>query len=178
MKVALLVFLCASATSALGLLNPRSRWFGIQDASDETEIVPQASWDFVDCGHSTDVITIDSFEISPNPPEAGKNLTVTVKASASETIEDGAYVDVTVKVGRIKILSKRLDICQEAQNADAEIQCPVEPGPHSVVQTVLLPKEIPPAKYLVTVRGYTVDKKDMMCADIYVDLRKSRFILF
>lgn len=38
-------------------------------------------------GLDSDVITIESFEISPNPPQPGQNLTVTVKATASETIE-------------------------------------------------------------------------------------------
>lgn len=34
------------------------------------------------------------------------------------------------------------------RNANATVQCPVEPGPYSVKQTVELPKEIPHGQYL------------------------------
>lgn len=69
--------------------------------------------------------------------------------------------------------SASLMICwPRSDKADADVKCPVEPGQHTAVQTVELPKEIPPAKFVVMVRGYTVDDGDLMCADIQVDFRK------
>jgi hypothetical protein len=70
-------------------------------------------------------------------------------------------VDVTVKLGLIKILHKQFDVCEEAcvssltlltlesdmacrRKSDVDIQCPVEKGPYNVTQTVALPREIPP----------------------------------
>lgn len=38
----------------------------------------------------------------------------------------------------------RLLTLLNSRNANATIQCPVEPGDYTVVQTVSLPKEIPP----------------------------------
>lgn len=58
--------------------------------------------------------TIESITVSPDPPEPGKNLTVTVEATANEVVEEGAYADVTVKLGLIKLLQKRFDVCEEA----------------------------------------------------------------
>ncbi|PPQ97561.1 hypothetical protein CVT26_002346 [Gymnopilus dilepis] len=104
-------------------------------------------WDWKDCGQDTDAVRIQSIDISPDPPKPGKDLTVTVTGIAKERIEEGAYVDVTVKLGLVKILSKEFDVCEEAQNANASIQCPVEEGTYTVKQTVELPKEIPPGKY-------------------------------
>jgi len=69
---------------------------------------------------------------------------------------------VTVKLGLIKLLQKRFDLCEEAyvvlsflpygqltslrRNANATVQCPVEPGSYHVTHTVALPKEIPPGE--------------------------------
>jgi hypothetical protein len=38
-------------------------------------------------GLSTDIIQIESLEVSPDPPQPGKDLTVKVKAHVSQTIE-------------------------------------------------------------------------------------------
>ena len=43
-------------------------------------------------------------------------------------------------------MQKTFDICYEAKQADADVQCPVEPGDYLVKHTVKLPKEIPPGK--------------------------------
>ncbi|KAG8928056.1 Phosphatidylglycerol/phosphatidylinositol transfer protein [Tulasnella sp. 418] len=149
--------------------------WGVQDSLQLTlggDAHTTNSWNFVDCGSPSDVIQIQSLTVSPDPPVPGQNLTIKVKAFVTETIEDGAYADVTVKLGLIKLLHKRFDVCEEAEKNNAEIQCPVEAGFHDVTQTVELPKEIPPAKFVVNVRGYTVDDEDMVCADIKVDFMK------
>lgn len=80
--------------------------------------------------------------------------------------QEGAYADVSVKLGLIKILQKQFDLCQEAyvsvifimsemptlislrRNANTSVQCPVEKGAYKVVHTVTLPKEIPQGKSL------------------------------
>jgi hypothetical protein len=78
-----------------------------------------------------------------------------------------------------------------SRTANASVQCPVEKGDYTVVQTVSLPKEIPQglssviqtrpplthhlAKFTVNVRGYTNDDDDMLCLDLKVDFMKSPF---
>ncbi|KAH9950481.1 ML domain-containing protein [Amylocystis lapponica] len=142
----------------------------IQDAC-----VTHPKWSWCDCGSDTDKVHIKSIEISPDPPAPGKDLTVTVKGSADESIEDGAYADVMVKVGAIKLLQKEFDVCEEARNANASIQCPVKEGDHEVTHTVALPKEIPRAPFSVNIRGYTADDDDMVCLDLKIDFRTQRF---
>jgi hypothetical protein len=82
---------------------------------------------------STDAIQIESINVSPDPPKPGQNLTVIVEASAMEEVkvrlhtkipyspdrimsffQEGAYADVVVKLGLIKLLHKQFDLCNEA----------------------------------------------------------------
>ncbi|KDN41450.1 hypothetical protein RSAG8_07400, partial [Rhizoctonia solani AG-8 WAC10335] len=120
-------------------------------------------------GLPSDGVHIKSIEVTPDPPKPGQDLTVKIIAKSDQPIEEGAYADVTVKLGLIKLLNKRFDICEEARNANATIQCPVEAGDHEVVQTVALPREIPRAKFKVAVRGYSADDEDLVCVDLSVD---------
>jgi hypothetical protein len=80
---------------------------------------------------------------------------------AGARLQEGAYADVSVKLGLIKILQKQFDLCDEAyvsvifavsemptlsylrRNANTSVQCPVEQGKYEVVHTVALPREIP-----------------------------------
>ncbi|KIM48128.1 hypothetical protein M413DRAFT_439848 [Hebeloma cylindrosporum] len=133
------------------------------------------SWGYEDCGLDTDPIQIDSIEVSPDPPQPGQDLTVKVKAKVTEVIEEGAYADVTVKLGLVKLLHKRFDVCEEARAANASVRCPVQPGPYTVEQTVALPKEIPKAKFTVDVLGYTAEEGDMLCLKLKVDFMKRPF---
>jgi len=127
------------------------------------------SWDYKVCSSPTDPIQIQSIEVSPDPPKPGSDLTVKVHAVVTAKIEDGAFADVDVKLGLIKLLHKRFDVCEEARNANATVQCPVEPGEYTVEQTVALPKEIPKAKFTVDVKGYTATEDDMVCVQLKVD---------
>nr|ODN79195.1 phosphatidylglycerol/phosphatidylinositol transfer protein [Cryptococcus depauperatus CBS 7841] len=133
------------------------------------QVKTMASWSYTDCGLASDVIQLKSIKVRPDPPVPGKNLTVNVEADVLETIEEGAWADVTVKLGLIKLFQKRFDLCEEALNNNASVQCPVHPGPYKVEQTVALPKEIPKAKFSVQIQGYTVNDDDMVCLDLFAD---------
>ncbi|KAJ7785182.1 ML domain-containing protein [Mycena maculata] len=135
-----------------------------------------ATWSYKDCGEETDVVQLESFEIAPDPPVPGENLTVKVRARATQSIEEGASADVVVKLGLIKLLQKQFNVCEEARNANASIQCPIAEGSYEVAHTVALPKEIPSAQFKISVRGFTVDDEDMACLDLTVDFRPGRFL--
>ncbi|KAJ7055694.1 ML domain-containing protein [Mycena amicta] len=129
------------------------------------------TWEYVDCGDPADSVEIQSITVSPDPPKIGEDLTVTIVANVKETIEEGATADVLVKVGRIKLLERTFDLCEEARNANASVSCPVEPGLHTIEQTVALPKEVPKLKYVISVRGFTVEEESMACVDLTVQFR-------
>ncbi|KAI9460885.1 ML domain-containing protein [Lactarius psammicola] len=132
-------------------------------------------WKYEDCGLPTDPIQIESITVSPDPPKPGQDLTVLVKAQAQEQVQDGAYADVQVKLGLIKILQKQFDLCKEARNANTSVQCPVEKGSYVVEHTVALPKEIPQAKFNVNVQAYTIDDDDLFCVKLEVSFMRRPF---
>ncbi|KAF7339388.1 Phosphatidylglycerol/phosphatidylinositol transfer protein [Mycena sanguinolenta] len=137
-----------------------------------------SGWEYVDCGSSSNPIQIDSIELSPSSPQPGQDLTITARGVVTEVIEEGAFADVTVKLGRIKLLQRQFNVCEESRKANADISCPVEPGPHEVVHTVTLPKEIPKANFVVLVRGSTVAEEPMLCLDLKIDFMSSIGSLF
>ncbi|KAJ3568801.1 hypothetical protein NP233_g5481 [Leucocoprinus birnbaumii] len=138
------------------------------------EVAEEPRWKYSSCDSEEEgepIVKIHSIEVSPDPPAPGKDLTVKVNAEASDTIEEGAYAEVTVKLGIIKLLNKEFDLCEEARNANASVQCPVAPGPYKVQQTVALPNEIPRAKYTVRVDAYSVNDDPLFCLDLEADFR-------
>ncbi|CUA69656.1 Phosphatidylglycerol/phosphatidylinositol transfer protein [Rhizoctonia solani] len=163
-KVALLsAALSPLAVSALSFTRPDLVLNG------QSPIFTQSRWGWTDCGLPSDGVSIKSIEVTPDPPKPGQDLTVKVVATSSKEIQEGAYADVVVKLGLIKLLQKKFDICEEARNANATIQCPVGKGDHEVVQTVALPREIPRAKFTVDVKAYDADEEDLACVKLNVD---------
>ncbi|ODQ64898.1 hypothetical protein NADFUDRAFT_83053 [Nadsonia fulvescens var. elongata DSM 6958] len=107
------------------------------------------------------LLRIDSVDIFPNPPVRGENLTINAVGFLAKEIKEGAYVDVEVKFGYIRLLRQQFDLCEQVENID--MKCPLEPGPLSINKTVELPSQIPPGKYNVVARAYTVDDDQITC---------------
>jgi len=158
------LFLLALAASSTVLGSPTQQLVG-----GEAVLEPSKKWSYSVCGAETDIIQLKSLDVVPDTPKPGQNLTITAFGTVKQRIEDGAYAHVTVKLGLIKLLEKEFDICKEAEAADMEIKCPVEPGDYTITQTVELPKEIPPAKFTIDVTAYTAGDEDMLCLKLLVD---------
>ena len=60
----------------------------------------------------------------------------------SEDVQEGAYVELQVKYGLIRLVSTRADLCDQVSNVDME--CPIQKGKTVITKDVELPKEIPP----------------------------------
>ncbi len=81
-----------------------------------------------------------------NNHRSGATLQIEAKGTVKETILEGAYVQLEVKYGYIRLISTQADLCNEIKNVDLE--CPIEKGKLSIVKSVDLPKEIPPVSRL------------------------------
>lgn len=110
---------------------------------------------------SQQLLTINSLEISPNPPQRGQNLTIVGDGLLLKAIEDGAYVDVVVNYGYIKLIQQTYDLCEELPQVGME--CPLEKGEYDLIKAVELPSQIPPGKYTVSARAYTKDDDLITC---------------
>ncbi|KAF8601023.1 hypothetical protein BDV93DRAFT_446478, partial [Ceratobasidium sp. AG-I] len=88
-------------------------------------------------------------------------------------LHGGAYADLPVKLGLIKLLQKRYDIHEEASNLESSTTCLVSAGSHEIItQTIELPKEIPPAPFVIQVQTFDINDMDMACANLNFDFRK------
>ncbi|KAH3669032.1 hypothetical protein WICMUC_005107 [Wickerhamomyces mucosus] len=107
------------------------------------------------------LLSIDSVIISPNPPQRGQNLTVSAIGHLTKDVEDGAYVDVDVRYGYIKLISQTYDLCEQVGEVDLE--CPLSKGEYKLSKIVEIPAEVPPGKYTVFARAYTKDDEFISC---------------
>ncbi|CEJ53892.1 Phosphatidylglycerol/phosphatidylinositol transfer protein [Penicillium brasilianum] len=110
---------------------------------------------------SSHLLTIDSVDLSPNPPLPGETLTITASGTFHETITEGAIVNVEVKWGVITLVKQTMDLCDQIENVD--LKCPLEKGKMTLTKQVDLPKQIPPGRYSVLADVYTEDKRKVTC---------------
>jgi len=87
------------------------------------------------------IVSIKYIDLDPNPPLAGRNLTIDAQGYVSGRIEEGAYATYEVKYGVIKLLTGTADLCEKA--AEVDVTCPIE-GKVQMEKVVQLPSQIPP----------------------------------
>jgi len=104
--------------------------------------------------------------LTPNPPQAGKTLTIEAVGTLLEDIEKEAKVILQVKYGLIRLVNTEADLCQQVSNVDLE--CPIKKGKITITKDVELPKEIPPGTYTVFADAYTKDKRKIVCLEATV----------
>lgn len=113
------------------------------------------------------ILSLQSVIIDPNPPARGENLTFVAKGWLSKDIVDGAYVEVDVRYGFIKLIHQTFDLCEEIGKVDLE--CPILEGEQVIKKTVAVPYEVPPGRYIVNARAYTKDDELITCLTATVD---------
>jgi hypothetical protein len=83
---------------------------------------------------------------------SGKTLTIKASGTFSEVVEKGAYVNLQVKYGLIRLINTKADLCDQIKNVDLE--CPLKRGETELSKDVDLPKEIPPVSAIVVLLTY------------------------
>ncbi|KAI9677743.1 MAG: Phosphatidylglycerol/phosphatidylinositol transfer protein [Trizodia sp. TS-e1964] len=133
------------------------------------------------------VLDIEKVDLSPNPPEAAKNLTITASGTLKEAIAKGAYALLTIRYGYIQLLKQTVDLCEQVGHLDLE--CPIKAGKMEIVKVVTLPSTIPPVsapfppattsffsmlmlpqgKYKVHADVFNFDNKQITCLEATVE---------
>ncbi|KAM0718857.1 hypothetical protein Q7P37_005929 [Cladosporium fusiforme] len=117
-----------------------------------------------------DILTIESVDLSPNPPKAGTTLSITAKGDLAEDVEEGAKVHLQVKYGLITIIKQEADLCNTVKEVDLE--CPIKKGETALTKKVELPKQIPPGKYTVLADVISKDDKKITCLTATVEFHR------
>ncbi|KAF3062479.1 Phosphatidylglycerol/phosphatidylinositol transfer protein [Daldinia childiae] len=164
---------CVAAMSAS--LASAGGWFGGSKEvviKDVQKVPGDSPLEFCDSDHSNDIIKIESVDLLPNPPESGAELVIRATGTVFERIEKGAYVDIVVKYGLIRLLATRADLCEQIGNVDLE--CPIEKGVLSITKSVDIPKEVPPGTYNVFADVATAEGKPITCLQATVKFGGSK----
>lgn len=132
-----------------------------------------AGWDYTDSGTGGEQFELESISVSPDPPEPGKDLTITIQGKLAQPLQKGAYVELQVKLGLIRLVRKTLDLCAELEKMGVAI--PVPAGDFKLVHKVTLPREIPRAKFTIATDAYTVDDEDLFAVAFKVDFATNPF---
>jgi len=75
----------------------------------------------------------------------GKNLTIEAVGTFSEDVEEGAYVNLQVKYGLIRLVNTQADLCEQVHNVD--MNCPIKEGKTTVTKDVAIPAQVPPVRF-------------------------------
>ncbi|XP_065914004.1 putative phosphatidylglycerol/phosphatidylinositol transfer protein DDB_G0278295 [Dysidea avara] len=112
------------------------------------------------CDKSNYDVTDLKISFSPDPPEKGKNVTITASGTVNKEIT-GGKIKVVAKYGIITVLDQSYDVCDLVQQIGK--QCPIPAGPLSGSATTMVPSDVPPGKYHADIEGTDQDGKPMIC---------------
>ncbi|CAH1761058.1 14401_t:CDS:2 [Entrophospora sp. SA101] len=123
-----------------------------------------------DCSKSEDILQIEYINLKPDPPAKGKPLFVDAAGFLKETILNGSYVDVVVKLGSVNIFDERMDLCEKSAEY-AEINCPIKKGHRELHREFEIPNAILPGTYIADINAYTSDGRKILCLKVTVTFR-------
>ncbi|KAK9774765.1 putative Phosphatidylglycerol/phosphatidylinositol transfer protein [Seiridium cardinale] len=166
----------AYVAALAGVASALPGWFdNTQDVvtfDDDKKVPGENPLSYCDASHPDDIVKITNVDLSPNPPEAGNELVIRAAGTVYETIEEGAYINLVVKYGLIRLINTRADFCEQTEKAD--LKCPIEKGILSIEKAVEIPNEVPPGKYTVHAEVVNYDKKPIACLEAQVTFGGSK----
>ncbi|KAI8852961.1 ML domain-containing protein [Chytridium lagenaria] len=126
-----------------------------------TSAAPASSSVISNCGLPTDLLTVSSLTVSPDPPKKGQDVTLMAVGDLSEEVTAGAIMRAQVKVGPIKLVDIEMDLCEKLESIGKS--CPLPKGETLITQTFSIPKEVPSGRYSVHVDLLTKERKSVGC---------------
>ena len=126
-----------------------------------TAVVIFAETPLKSCGKVTDILKINSIDVTPYPLLKGSNVTITASGSISEPIFNGSIVNFSIKAGLIPLYSGKADLCEAAGKKGQS--CPLATGPQQIVVTQAIPENAPTGTFGITVSATNADGKAITC---------------
>jgi hypothetical protein len=135
-------------------------------------------------GNSDDIFAIESITVSPEEPTPPCELQVVLTGTTNAAIKEGAYIQVVIKLGLIKIMSKQYDMFEELRRStiegavDATINVDgwkegdtsIDAGKLTMTLTAQLPKDTPRAKFKADLSFWNDDEADIAFLRFTLDM--------
>ncbi|MGW0332193.1 ML domain-containing protein [Streptomyces sp. NPDC003011] len=131
------------------------------------------SWSYENAGLETDAMQVGSVDVTPDPPQPGAIWTVNLRTTVREEIKEGAYLEVRVNLGLVKIMTRTYDLFAKLRGEGADdsvtltLDPPVEngvisPGEAVLTASLALASDVTRAPFTVLVAGYTADDDNLI----------------
>ncbi|KKY39493.1 putative phosphatidylglycerol phosphatidylinositol transfer protein [Diaporthe ampelina] len=128
------------------------------------KIPGQNSFNLCKGDRSYDALVVNQLDLNPNPPLRGHDLTVLAAGTVNRPIEQGALVEVKVKIIGSEVYHHKFDLCGEMEKLGQS--CPMAPGIYYFNQSFPIPKEgIPHATLAVNALAKFPDGSPITCID-------------
>lgn len=118
---------------------------------------------FEPCKKGADnIFDVSTINLSPNPPQAGRNLDITVHGNLKQEAEAGSIMKVVIKSGLIPLLKLKFDFCEGVNTT-----CPVKAGDVTFSKGQWIDERVPTGwSYLIKVKVLGKDKKQWGCVKV------------
>ncbi|KAI7873022.1 ML domain-containing protein [Spinellus fusiger] len=116
------------------------------------------------CPGTTPSITIDTLDLSPNPPKPNTDLLIKIAGDFKDGLKQGTQLVTSYsKKGRV-LLSQTSDFCDIIDKEDPS-QCPLAAGNHSLVAILSMPRFIPKGTYDVKLNLLDSSGVELTCLE-------------
>jgi hypothetical protein len=128
-------------------------------------------WSYEVCEAGENSFEVTRLAISPDPPQRGQQLTVTVRGHLAKRVAEGSVLELEVRYMRIRLVKQRMDVCQELDKVEnAPEYCPIEAGDKDWRYSVELPQQVPPGKYNIQLNLRDQDDQQVWCSTIDLEM--------
>ncbi|XP_065915102.1 putative phosphatidylglycerol/phosphatidylinositol transfer protein DDB_G0282107 [Dysidea avara] len=120
---------------------------------------PQATCKLDSCGTSNDKVKDVHVTYSPHPPQVNKNVTIFFSGNLVEEVDKGE-MSFKVTFNSYEV-DRTLNLCHVL--ADANLTCPLHPGPFKFAYTVPVPPIVPRGKYGAVANATDENQNALFC---------------
>jgi len=123
------------------------------------------------CDGVTDKMNVQSVTLNPDPAQAGRDLTVTVKATPTETINEGT-INFSAKAFGVEIEKLEFDLCKTVG-----VSCPIQAGQEVTASlTYNIPKAAPAGIKAEAEISISSNNEKKSCVEMDVTLEKPKLL--
>lgn len=129
------------------------------------------NFEYIICDETSNTFKLTEFRMEPDVPTKGVDIKLILNGILNENILDGSEIYLNVRYRTIKLLTKKMNLCRELENAkNIDIKCPITRGDKKLEYKFTIPEEVPSGEYMIDLLLKNVDKTNIFCSNIKLKL--------